>query len=134
MRRVSRVLLRLTRNKYITNDFSKYLAIMKLFFRASGAGQPLIILHGLFGSSDNWYTLAKKFALSYKVYAVDQRNHGQSPHSDDINYKLLSEDLLEFLKDNALGEVNIIGHSMGGKTAMNFAVKYPEHVRKLIVV
>jgi len=107
---------------------------MKLFFRVSGAGEPLIILHGLFGSSDNWYTLAKTFALTHKVYVVDQRNHGQSPHSDEMNYKFLTEDLFDFVTDNVLEQVDLIGHSMGGKTAMNFAVRYPEYVRKLIVV
>lgn len=107
---------------------------MKLFFRSSGEGPPLIILHGLFGSSDNWHTLAKTFALTHAVYVLDQRNHGQSPHSDDFNYRLLTEDLFEFLQDHQLQSVNIIGHSMGGKTAMNFAIRYPDLTDKLIVV
>jgi esterase len=107
---------------------------MKLFYRQSGEGEPLLILHGLFGSSDNWYTLAKTFAEHFTVYLIDQRNHGQSPHSDEFNYKLLTEDLFEFVNDHKLERVNIIGHSMGGKAAMNFAVKYPERVKKLIVV
>lgn len=107
---------------------------MKLFYRQSGQGEPLIILHGLFGSSDNWFTLAKTFAEQFTVYLIDQRNHGQSPHSEAFDYKLLAEDLLEFVNDHNLEKVNIIGHSMGGKTAMNFAVKYPERVKKLIVV
>lgn len=107
---------------------------MKLFYRVSGKGQPLIILHGLFGSSDNWYTLAKIFAQTYTVYLVDQRNHGQSPHSDDFNYKLLTDDLYEFVQENVLEKAVVLGHSMGGKTAMNFAVKYPHYVEKLIVV
>ncbi|MBL7872912.1 MAG: alpha/beta fold hydrolase [Cyclobacteriaceae bacterium] len=107
---------------------------MKLFYRQSGQGEPLIILHGLFGSSDNWYTLAKTFAEQFTVYLIDQRNHGQSPHSQEFDYKLLAEDLLEFINEHNLKKVNIIGHSMGGKAAMNFAVKYPERVKKLIVV
>lgn len=107
---------------------------MKLFFRQSGQGSPLIILHGLFGSSDNWYTHAKTFAEKYTVYLVDQRNHGQSPHSDDINYKLLTEDLEEFISDHQINQPVILGHSMGGKTAMNFAVKNPDSLSKLIVV
>jgi esterase len=107
---------------------------MKLFFRLSGQGSPLIILHGLFGSSDNWYTLAKTFSLSHTVYLIDQRNHGQSPHSDDFGYELLVEDLYEFVQDHNLPKVDIIGHSMGGKTSMNFAVRYPDLVGKLIVV
>lgn len=107
---------------------------MKLFFRQSGQGRPLIILHGLLGSSDNWFTLAKKFSETFQVFLVDQRNHGQSPHSDDFDYKLMTEDLEEFIYDHKLEKPNIIGHSMGGKTAMNFAVKNPDQVDKLIVV
>lgn len=107
---------------------------MKLFFRQSGQGQPLIILHGLLGSSDNWFTLAKKFSETFSVYLVDQRNHGQSPHSEDFDYKVMTEDLEEFIHDHQLASPYIIGHSMGGKTAMNFAVKNPDKVDKLIVV
>lgn len=107
---------------------------MKLFYRQSGEGPPLIILHGLFGSSDNWYTLAKTFSQKFTVFLIDQRNHGQSPHSDEFNYRVLSEDLHEFITDHTLHKPVIIGHSMGGKTAMNFVVKYPEMLSKLIVV
>ena len=107
---------------------------MKLFFRESGQGQPMIILHGLFGSSDNWFTLAKTFAETHHVYLVDQRNHGQSPHSEDFNYKILTEDLKDFINEHHIIDPIIIGHSMGGKTAMNFAVKYSTSVQKLIVV
>src|SRR5882672_3361100 len=114
--------------------FPTILAPMKLFFRESGEGPPLIILHGLFGSSDNWYTVAKTFALTHRVYLVDQRNHGQSPHSDDFNYTLLTEDLHEFVQDQHLQDSIVIGHSMGGKTAMNFAVKYPHEIKKIVVV
>jgi esterase len=108
--------------------------LMKLFFRQSGQGQPLIILHGLFGSSDNWYSLAKVFANHFCVFVVDQRNHGQSPHSNELDYTILTEDLNEFIEEHNILQPVIIGHSMGGKTAMNFAVRYPDHVRKLIVV
>ena len=107
---------------------------MKLFFRESGQGRPLIILHGLFGSSDNWHTVAKTFSATHQVYLVDQRNHGQSPHSDDINYRLLAEDLHEFVEEHGLKKVGVIGHSMGGKAAMNSAVKYPDQIEKLVVV
>ncbi|MEJ0055195.1 MAG: alpha/beta fold hydrolase [Bacteroidota bacterium] len=107
---------------------------MKLFFRSSGQGAPLIILHGLFGSSDNWYSLAKVFAEHFTVYLVDQRNHGQSPHSDEMNYTLLAEDLKDFIEEHSIQQPVIMGHSMGGKTAMNFAVKYPNQLSKLIVV
>jgi esterase len=107
---------------------------MKLFFRESGEGEPLIILHGLFGSSDNWYSHAKTFAQYFKVYLVDQRNHGQSPHSSDFNYKTLTLDIEDFLKEHSIKNPVILGHSMGGKTAMNFAVKNPDQLKSLIVV
>lgn len=107
---------------------------MKLFYRQQGQGKPLIILHGLLGSSDNWHSLGKLFAETFTVYIIDQRNHGQSPHSDEFNYKLLTEDLEEFIKENKIEKPHLIGHSMGGKTAMNFAVKDPKAVDKLIVV
>jgi pimeloyl-ACP methyl ester carboxylesterase len=107
---------------------------MKLHFRKSGQGKALIILHGLFGSSDNWFSLAKIFAEHYTVYLIDQRNHGQSPHTDDFNYQLLTEDLASFLEEHGIDKPYLIGHSMGGKTAMNFAVKCPDKLDKLIVV
>ncbi len=108
---------------------------MDLYFREVGSGSSnLIILHGLFGSSDNWLSIAKALAEDYKIYLPDQRNHGQSPHSDAFNYKLLSEDLNKFIEDHAIENLLIIGHSMGGKTAMNFAVHYPDKLRALIVV
>jgi esterase len=107
---------------------------MDLFFRKSGEGKPLVILHGLFGSSDNWFSLAKVFSESFTVYTVDQRNHGQSPHSDDFNYKLLCEDLEQFLKTHSIVDPIVIGHSMGGKTAMNLAIHKPALLSKLIVV
>lgn len=107
---------------------------MNLFFREAGRGQPLIILHGLFGSSDNWFTLAKAFSEHYKVYLIDQRNHGQSPHTDDFNYKRLTEDLEEFLSSHSIVDPIVMGHSMGGKTAMNLAVKRPELISQLVVV
>ena len=107
---------------------------MKLFYRQSGQGSPLIILHGLFGSSDNWYTLAKVFAESFTVYLVDQRNHGQSHQSVEFDYKLLTEDLEEFIQEHAIQKPVIMGHSLGGKAAMNFAIKYPGQLSKLIVV
>lgn len=107
---------------------------MKLFFRELGQGEPIIILHGLFGSSDNWLTQAKLFAERYKVYSVDQRNHGLSPHSDDFDYTSMVDDLLEFVTDHQIQKPIILGHSMGGKTAMNFALGHPDKIEKLIVV
>lgn len=107
---------------------------MKLFFRESGSGRPLIILHGLFGSSDNWYSLSKIFADHFRVFTVDQRNHGLSPHHADFNYEVLTEDLHNFVMEHNIQKPIIIGHSMGGKTAMNFAVRYPSLLSDLVVV
>ena len=107
---------------------------MKLFFRELGEGEPMIILHGLFGSSDNWLTQAKLFAPYYKVYSLGQRNHGQSPHSDAFDYVSMVDDLKEFMDDRSVSQPVIIGHSMGGKAAMNFALAHPDLISKLIVV
>lgn len=108
---------------------------MILNFKKYGeTGPHLIILHGLFGMLDNWHTLAVKFGEHFQVWAIDQRNHGKSPHTDDISYPLLAEDLEEFYEQHSIPEAIILGHSMGGKTAMEFAIGHPEKVSKLIVV
>jgi esterase len=107
---------------------------MQLHFQSYGRGPQLIILHGLFGSLENWHSISQKLAADFQVFAVDQRNHGRSPHAADITYQLMAEDLKEFLADKQLGPVNFLGHSMGGKTAMLFALTYPQSVEKLIVV
>ena len=99
-----------------------------------GEGKPLLILHGYFGMSDNWKTIGNQFAEDYQVHLIDQRNHGRSFHEDEFNYEVLVEDLHTYIQHYQLEEVNIIGHSMGGKTAMLFAVTYPDLVDKLIVV
>lgn len=106
---------------------------MKLNFKKTGEGEPLIILHGLFGSADNWFSIARDLGKNYTLYLVDQRNHGDSPQSEDWNYDVMAEDLAELMQDEGLESAHLMGHSMGGKTAMNFALKYPEKVRKLIV-
>jgi esterase len=107
---------------------------MKLFYRKYGAGQPMIILHGLFGQSDNWNSLAKHFAeQGLEVYTVDQRNHGLSPHSDEWTYKSMSDDIHELVNDLGLNNIILLGHSMGGKTAMQYAIDEPSKVDKLIV-
>jgi esterase len=107
---------------------------MELFFRELGQGQPIIILHGIFGSSDNWLTQAKLFSPHYRVFTVDQRNHGQSPHDEGFSYPVMVEDLREFIDAHRLENPIVIGHSMGGKVAMNFALAHPEKLEKLIVV
>ncbi|MDQ3191316.1 MAG: alpha/beta fold hydrolase [Bacteroidota bacterium] len=106
---------------------------MKLNFKKSGTGQPLIILHGLFGSLDNWQTLGKQFAVKFTVFLVDQRNHGQSPHSDKWNYQVMADDLDEFITMENIKDPIVVGHSMGGKTAMLHAVQNPKKIKKLIV-
>ena len=108
---------------------------MKLHYRKIGeTGEPLFILHGLFGSSDNWQTLAKQFSEYYTVYLVDQRNHGRSPHSIEFNYDLMVADFAELIDDLGLEKINLLGHSMGGKTAIGFAAEFPGLIDKLIVV
>jgi len=106
---------------------------MKLAFKQMGAGEPLIILHGLFGSSDNWQTLGKRFAEDFRVYLVDQRNHGRSPHSEVFSYDVMARDLKDFMTDQNLKKAHLLGHSMGGKTVMRFAQLFPEKVNKLVV-
>lgn len=86
---------------------------MKLFHRILGEGQPLLILHGLFGHSDNWQTHAKKLSEYYKVILIDQRNHGHSDWSDEFSYDLLAEDLHELITDLGLQKIILLGHSMG---------------------
>ncbi len=105
-----------------------------LFYREYGSGEPLIILHGLFGCSDNWIFHGKKLSNFFHVFLIDQRNHGNSPHSSKISYDSLSKDIYEFIIGKKLSSVKIIGHSMGGKVAMFFALQYPQFVDKLIVL
>lgn len=107
---------------------------MELNYKSFGQGDPIVILHGLFGTLDNWQTIAKELAAHFTVYIIDQRNHGQSPHFSTMNYPLMAEDLKTFMEDHWMFKAHIIGHSMGGKTAMQFAVDHPEMVDKLIVV
>ena len=107
---------------------------MELNYKEFGQGDPIIILHGLFGTSDNWQTIAKKLAKDYLVYIIDQRNHGRSPHDDEFNYKVMAEDLKRFMESHWMYSARIIGHSMGGKTAMQFATDYPDMVEKLVIV
>lgn len=107
---------------------------VSLNFKEYGSGRPMVILHGLFGSLDNWFSLAKAFADDHHVYLVDQRNHGQSPHTESHTYGDMADDLFHFFQEYGLNDVVLIGHSMGGKTAMRFAAEQPELLTKLIVV
>ena len=106
---------------------------MKLFYRKYGNGPPLIILHGLYGSSDNWVTIAKKLSETFTVYLPDQRNHGQSPHSEKHDYDSMRDDLFELASDLKLKKFFLAGHSMGGKTAISFALKWPEMLNGLLI-
>lgn len=105
-----------------------------LYSKIEGAGKPLLILHGFLGMSDNWKTLGVQFAAEgFEVHLLDLRNHGRSFHSEEFSYALMAQDVFDYCQANNLKKVNIIGHSMGGKTAMLFATTYPEMVDKLIV-
>jgi esterase len=106
---------------------------MKLFCRKYGNGPPLIILHGLYGSSDNWVSIAKILGDSFTVYLPDQRNHGQSPHSNIHDYDSMRNDLFELAGDLKLKKFFLAGHSMGGKTAISFALKWPEMIYGLLI-
>lgn len=105
-----------------------------LHYKILGSGKPLFILHGLFGSSDNWQSIANKLKDKFTVYLIDARNHGQSPHTREHNYIAMAGDLLRLCEQEQLNEVSIIGHSMGGKAAMKFAVSYPDKVDQLVIV
>jgi len=107
---------------------------MDLFFREFGEGKPVVVLHGLYGSSDNWVSIGRKLAEQFKVYLVDQRNHGQSFHSPSHTYSDMANDLLQFFELHKLNKAIIIGHSMGGKVAMLFASLHPNLVEKMVVV
>jgi pimeloyl-ACP methyl ester carboxylesterase len=107
---------------------------MKLFYRELGNGDPLLILHGLFGSSDNWQTLAKKFARKFRVFTIDLRNHGRSFHHDEFDYQVMMYDISEFVQNKKLEKISLLGHSMGGKLSMNYALHFPEKVKNLMVI
>ena len=107
---------------------------MVLHSQIIGEGRPFIILHGFLGMGDNWKSLAKKFSeLGYEMHLVDQRNHGRSFHDSNFNYTLLASDLYDYCSHHNLEEIVLLGHSMGGKTAMEFATTYPEMVTQLII-
>ena len=107
---------------------------MKLYSKIYGdKGQDLIVIHGLFGMSDNWNSLGKQFSKYCKVHLIDLRNHGRSPHAEDFNYEVMSEDVLEYMEGRNIQKPILLGHSLGGKVAMKFAFTYPKKIEKLIV-
>jgi esterase len=107
---------------------------MNLHFEVVGRGDPLIILHGLLGSADNWPSMSRRLGAHYQVFAVDLRNHGRSPHSDILDYDVMAADLREFMEQQALRRIMLLGHSLGGKVAMQFAIDYSDQVDRLVIV
>ncbi|MEE9371852.1 MAG: alpha/beta fold hydrolase [Saprospiraceae bacterium] len=107
---------------------------MKLYHKIIGQGTTIVILHGLFGMLDNWMTIGKQLAKNYQVILVDHRNHGKSPHSQEISFELYANDLKELLDDLNIDRAYIMGHSMGGKTAMYFATKHPKRTLGMISI
>lgn len=108
---------------------------MKLHSSILGEGKALVILHGFLGMSDNWKTIGRKYAENgFEVHLVDQRNHGRSPHSQVFNYEVMADDLKEYCNFHNLNNIYLLGHSMGGKTAMFAATETPELVDKLLIV
>jgi pimeloyl-ACP methyl ester carboxylesterase len=105
-----------------------------LYSKIEGTGKPLVILHGFLGMSDNWKTLATNYAQEgFNVHLLDLRNYGRSFHSDEFDYDVMAQDVLDYFENHNLDHINLLGHSMGGKVAMLFATKYPEKVAKLII-
>ena len=107
---------------------------MTLNYRTLGEGYPLIILHGVFGSSDNWQSQGKVLAEHFKVFLVDLRNHGNSFHTAAFDFDLMSQDVLDLMDKEGLTQAHILGHSMGGKVAMHLACRFSDRVKQLIVV
>ena len=106
---------------------------MELFFRKEGTGSPLVIVHGLYGSSDNWLNIGKRLAEKHTVYMIDQRNHGHSPFAGSHTFNDMRNDLEEFFDTHKIEKATLLGHSMGGKVAMWFAADFPEKVEKLVI-
>lgn len=106
---------------------------MDLYYRKEGEGPVVVIIHGLYGSSDNWMNMGKRLAEKHSVYMIDQRNHGRSPFADEHTFDAMRNDLAAFFEKHRIEKATIVGHSMGGKTAMWFAADYPEKVEKLVV-
>jgi esterase len=127
----------LTEFENLTQVFRQYANknMIQLNYKEFGQGEPVIILHGLFGTLDNWQTIAKQLGETHLVYILDLRNHGKSPHTEGVmSYHILAEDVALFMQQNWIHSATIIGHSMGGKVSMQMSMDYPDLVEKLIVV
>lgn len=113
---------------------------MNIAFSHFSAQEPydgnhsILILHGLFGSQRNWYSIAKRLAEKFEVYTLDLRNHGESAHSEIMSYQEMAGDILQFVSEHDLNKVAIVGHSIGGKVAMQASLQEPEMISKLIIV
>jgi pimeloyl-ACP methyl ester carboxylesterase len=106
---------------------------VELFYRKEGTGSPLVVVHGLYGSSDNWINIGKRLAEKHTVYMIDQRNHGRSPFANSHTFNDMRDDLAEFFGKHKIEKATVLGHSMGGKAAMWFALDFPEKVEKLVI-
>jgi pimeloyl-ACP methyl ester carboxylesterase len=107
---------------------------LPLHYEVFGSGPPVVILHGLFGSSRNWRSVARALASEYAAYTVDLRNHGRSPHTGSMDYRALADDVRALMDTLDLDDVTLLGHSMGGKTAMTLALRDPSRLSRLIIV
>ncbi len=107
---------------------------VELFFRREGAGTPVVVLHGLFGSSDNFGSIGRTLSAEFDMVLVDERDHGRSPHTEHITYPLMAEDVHALVTKLGLKDIVLVGHSMGGKTAMTFAQRWPELLKHLVVI
>lgn len=106
---------------------------VRLHRRITGEGQPLLLLHGLFGSLENLGGVNQRLQDGWEIHGLDLRNHGRSPHTDTMDYPAMAEDVIAYMDEQGLDRVCLLGHSMGGKTAMQVALSYPERVEKVIV-
>ncbi len=106
---------------------------VELNYTKIGEGPALIVLHGLFGSASNWRSIANKLSDEFTVYTLDARNHGESPWADSMSYMEMAEDIANFIDQHQINNANVVGHSMGGKTAMTFALNHPEKLNKLVI-
>lgn len=107
---------------------------VELFFRREGSGMPVVVLHGLFGSSDNFGSIGRTLSAEFDMVLVDERDHGRSPHTEHITYPLMAEDVHALVTKLGLKDIVLVGHSMGGKTAMTFAQRWPELLKHLVVI
>lgn len=107
---------------------------VELFHRMEGEGGPIVVLHGLFGSADNWGTIGRVLSADHRVVLVDARDHGRSPHTQEVSYPLMAEDVHALVTRLGLRDIVLVGHSMGGKTAMTFAQRWPELLKHLVVI